>query len=178
MPHLLSLYVFTLCLTSLKRAIPSSDIKKFCGKKQRRPLLWLFGCNKEFKVLVIERHKTTSLSALRDVASERDVQFLSTLCWITAYLQLLLNESQNIKRKRVFLGYKFMTRYYSSLSAMSFRYKSILLPPTPSPPHEISTLRFSIGRVMQGLNISVHQPIHFFFVKDQVICLIDCTDEK
>lgn len=63
---------------------------------------------------------------LWDAVSARDVQFIPTLCWIIAYLQLLVNESQNIKRKRV-LGYKFMTCYYSSLSAMSFKYEKILL---------------------------------------------------
>lgn len=40
MPHLFSLAAYMLCVTSLWRDIPSSDITKFCGKKkQRRPVL-------------------------------------------------------------------------------------------------------------------------------------------
>jgi hypothetical protein len=35
MSHLFSLYACMLRVTSLKRAIPSSDTKKFCGKKTK-----------------------------------------------------------------------------------------------------------------------------------------------
>ena len=102
-----------------------------------------------------------SLPVIRSLSSPwclaiRWLQFIPTLCWIIAYLQFLVNESQNIKRKRVFRVQIYdMLRIihpYRQWVSNTKRFFSSLHPPQKFP-----TRSFGVGCFRLCLNFSFHE---------------------